>query len=202
MHAKACRVGIYYYTSLSLRAPETQPRWSQSKPGQSKCGAIANEFCHCGLDSRLGGCWKVGQSAFNDYICRHFSKASILMLKEPSGVLAQDGKHPDGYTLISWDAGKCLARDVTIPDTLAEGYTNLTSLERGSAATRVSDEKLEKYDNALSSMEFFPVCVEVLGPMDKATSTFFKDICNLISGRSGDKKKFFFAMSHMSCMLQ
>ncbi|ESN99383.1 hypothetical protein HELRODRAFT_162930 [Helobdella robusta] len=39
---------------------------------------------------------------------------------EPSGISVQDGKRPDGCTLTSWRAGKCLAWDVTIPGTLAE----------------------------------------------------------------------------------
>ncbi|ESN98642.1 hypothetical protein HELRODRAFT_162081 [Helobdella robusta] len=65
-------------------------------------------------------------------------------------------------------------------------YVQLTSKESGLAATRASDEKIKKYDGALPSMEFLPICIEVLGPMDRNTSGFFNRICKNISIRSGD----------------
>ncbi|ESO11697.1 hypothetical protein HELRODRAFT_166712 [Helobdella robusta] len=89
---------------------------------------------------------------------------------EPSGIAAHEGKRPDGCTLIPWRAGRCLAWDVTVPGTFAERYVQLTSKESGLAATRASDEKIKKYDRALPSMEFLPICIEVLCPMDRNTS--------------------------------
>ncbi|ESN90015.1 hypothetical protein HELRODRAFT_182918 [Helobdella robusta] len=127
--------------------------------------------------------------------------ALIPVLKEPSGISALDGKRPDGCTLVPWRAGRCLAWDVTVPGTLAERYVHLTSKESGLAATRASDEKFKKYEGALPSMDFLPVCIEVLGPMDNNTSIFFKKICKMISGRSGDSRELFFAMNHISCLL-
>ncbi|ESO07150.1 hypothetical protein HELRODRAFT_170457 [Helobdella robusta] len=78
-------------------------------------------------------------------------------------------RRPDGCTLIPWRAGRCLAWDVTVPGTLAERYVNLTSKECGLAAARAADEKMKKYGNALPSMEFLPICIEVLGPIDPNT---------------------------------
>ncbi|ESN95675.1 hypothetical protein HELRODRAFT_179146 [Helobdella robusta] len=123
-------------------------------------------------------------------------------IREPSGIAAHDGKRPDGCTLIPWRAGRCLAWDVTVPGTFAERYVQLTSKESGLAATRASDEKIKKYDGALPSMEFLPICIEVLGPMDRNTSGFFKRICKNISIRSGDSREYFFAMNNISCILQ
>ena len=37
---------------------------------------------------------------------------------EPSGLYRTDGKRPDGVTMISWEIGKQLVRDVTVVDTL------------------------------------------------------------------------------------
>ncbi|ESO08526.1 hypothetical protein HELRODRAFT_169387 [Helobdella robusta] len=91
---------------------------------------------------------------------------------------------PDGCTLIPWRAGRCLAWDVTVPGTLAERYVNLTSKECGLAAARAADEKMKKYGNALPSMEFLPICIEVLGPMDPNTLKFLKEIGKRISVRS------------------
>ncbi|ESN95380.1 hypothetical protein HELRODRAFT_179449 [Helobdella robusta] len=100
-----------------------------------------------------------------------FNPGSVL--KEPSGISAHDGRRPDECTLIPWRAGRCLAWDVTVPGTHAERYVNLTSKECGLVAARAADEKMKKYGNALPSMEFLPICMEVLGPMDPNTLKSF-----------------------------
>ncbi|ESN98597.1 hypothetical protein HELRODRAFT_162030 [Helobdella robusta] len=128
--------------------------------------------------------------------------SSICNVQEPSGISAHDGRRPDGCTLILWRAGRCLAWDVTVPGTLAERYVNLTSKECGLAAARAADEKMKKYGNALPSMEFLPICIEVLGPMDPNTLKFLKEIGKRISVRSGDSRELFFATNHISCLLQ
>ncbi|ESO11982.1 hypothetical protein HELRODRAFT_158363 [Helobdella robusta] len=92
--------------------------------------------------------------------------------------------------------------DVTVSGTLAERYVNLTSKECGLAAARAADEKMKKYGNALPSMEFLPICIEVLGLMDPNTLTFLKAIFKMISVRSGDSRELFFATNHISCLLQ
>ncbi|ESO07729.1 hypothetical protein HELRODRAFT_170273 [Helobdella robusta] len=121
---------------------------------------------------------------------------------EPSGIFAHDGRRPDGCTLIPWRAGRCLAWDVTVPGTLAERYVNLTSKECGLAVARAADEKMKNYGNALPSMEFLPICIEVLGPMDPNTLKFLKEKCKMISVRSGNSRELFFATNHISCLLQ
>ncbi|ESO09513.1 hypothetical protein HELRODRAFT_168505 [Helobdella robusta] len=121
------------------------------------------------------------------FATNHISCLLQRFLREPSGIAAHDGKRPDGCTLIPWRAGRCLAWDVTVPGTFAERYVQLTSKE---------------YDGALPSMEFLPICIEVLGPMDRNTSGFFNRICKNISIRSGDSREYFFAMNNISCILQ
>ncbi|ESO01059.1 hypothetical protein HELRODRAFT_175086 [Helobdella robusta] len=128
--------------------------------------------------------------------------SSICNVQEPSGISAHDGRRPDGCTLIPWRAGRCLAWDVTVLGTLAERFVNLTSKECGLAAAGAADEKMKKYGNALPSMKFLPICIEVLGPMDPNTLKFFKAICKMISVRSGDSRELFFATNQISCLLQ
>jgi hypothetical protein len=41
---------------------------------------------------------------------------------EPNGLSRDDGKRPDGMTLIPWIKGQPLIWDVTIVDTLADSY--------------------------------------------------------------------------------
>ena len=55
----------------------------------------------------------------NDIIWRAIKCAKIPTHKEPTELIMQNGKRPDGATLIPWSRGKALAWDVTIPDTYA-----------------------------------------------------------------------------------
>jgi len=53
----------------------------------------------------------------NDIIWRSLGSASIPATKEPSGLVMQDSKWPDGLILIPWQSGKSLVWDVTVVST-------------------------------------------------------------------------------------
>ena len=46
-----------------------------------------------------------------------FASAAIPATKESTGLTGDDGKHPDGMTLVSWQLGKPLTWDVTVAHT-------------------------------------------------------------------------------------
>ena len=76
----------------------------------------------------------------NDIIWRAIKRAKIPTHKEPTALIMQNGKRPDGVTLIPWSRGKALAWDVTIPDTYAASHLQSTALEAGRAAIHAGDE--------------------------------------------------------------
>jgi len=51
-----------------------------------------------------------------------FKRAAIPAVKEPAGLSRDNGKRPDGVTLLPWAKGKPLAWDVTVPDTYADSH--------------------------------------------------------------------------------
>ena len=57
----------------------------------------------------------VDHSQLNDILWRAFKTASVPAVKEPAGLSRDNGKRPDGATLLSWAKGKPLACDVTVP---------------------------------------------------------------------------------------
>jgi hypothetical protein len=59
--------------------------------------------------------------------------------------LRDDGKRPDGATLIPWS--QRLIWDVTCVDTLADSYIRKTSIIAGSAAEEANKRKHDKYQN-------------------------------------------------------
>ena len=88
--------------------------------------------CRCGSDVDAQGrhamdCKKVpGRVArhqvLNNIILRAINAAdvpAVNLVKEPSGLNRQNGKRPDGLSLIPWQSGKPLLWDVTLASTLA-----------------------------------------------------------------------------------
>ena len=90
----------------------------------------------------------------NDIVCRAIKRAQIPAVKEPTSLPQQDGKRPDGTTLLPWARGKPMAWDVTVPDTYAESHISNTAREAG--ANRASASKTAKYGVLSVSHIFFP----------------------------------------------
>jgi hypothetical protein len=66
----------------------------------------------------------------NSIISRSLTSTTL----EPNGLSRDDGKGPDGMTLVPWIKGQPLVWDVTIVDTLADSYVLKTSKVSGFAA--------------------------------------------------------------------
>ena len=71
-------------------------------------------------------------------------KAKFQAAKEPVGLTRSDGRRPDGVTMIPWSHGRCLAWDVTVPDTLAASHLDRTSITTGAAAEQAAFLKTSK----------------------------------------------------------
>jgi len=63
----------------------------------------------------------------NDIIWHAFNATDVPAIKESSGLNRQDGKRPDGLTLIPWQGRKPLIWDVTVASMLAAPYTDIAA---------------------------------------------------------------------------
>src|SRR5207245_10370436 len=90
-------------------------------------------------------------------------RAESLGGMEPPGLVPNDGKRPDGVTLIPWTSGRFVVWDFTCPDTLALSHISQTSTAAGSATGRAEERKRVKYSGLDSSYEFKPVAIETVG---------------------------------------
>ena len=63
----------------------------------------------------------------NKIFSNAFSSAGFPCMLQPPGISRDDGKRPDGVTLIPWSHGKSLLWDVTVRDTLAPSYISESS---------------------------------------------------------------------------
>jgi len=100
-----------------------------------RCKACEPHTCPCGkaVDARgRHGLWcrrtRSGprhqrHHQMNDVVWRAIKRAHTPAAKEPVSLMQQDGKRPDGTTLLPWTRGKPMAWDVTVPDTSTPSLT-------------------------------------------------------------------------------
>ena len=91
------------------------------------------------------------------------NRAQIPSVKEPVGLLRQDGKRPDGTTILSWSRGKPLAWDVTVPDTYTDAHVSNTAMKTGATASLAATNKTNKYSRLSATHIFTPVAIETAG---------------------------------------
>ncbi|HEY0222586.1 MAG TPA: hypothetical protein VGC17_07345, partial [Lactovum miscens] len=93
------------------------------------------------------------------------SSARIPHVLEPPGLSRDDGKRPDGMTLIPWSNGKAIIWDVTVGNTLATSYLTSSSKTVGSVAEAAERRKHNHYMNLKNDYHFTPLAFETLGSM-------------------------------------
>ena len=95
------------------------------------------------------GCWTV-----NHVICYRQQTSTANNVKETNYTNNNNNnnnsKHPDGSTLIPWHAGKAMAWDVTLVNTLAESYSTVTA-SPGRAAEHAAARKTSRYSSLPAS---------------------------------------------------
>jgi len=63
-------------------------------------------------------------------------------MKEPHGLVRDDGKRPDGLTLLPWNSGRSATWDVTVVDTLlGNAYLQQSAITSASAAETAAARK-------------------------------------------------------------
>jgi len=65
----------------------------------------------------------------------------VPAVKEPQGLSQDDGKRPDGLTLVPWQSGRSAMWDVMVVHTLAASYVSQSAAQAASAATAASERK-------------------------------------------------------------
>ena len=85
---------------------------------------------------------------------------------EPTGLSREDGKRPDGMTLIPWQGGNNVTWDVTVTHTITDSYLHLSAACAGSAAIEAASRKEIKYAAFDHSYTFIPLAFETYGPIN------------------------------------
>ena len=132
-------------------------------PHQCICGVTVESNGHHGLACKKQSGRRSRHDQVNDLIKRALVQGKIPAVTEPSGLSRNDGKRPDGLSLISWKSGKCLIWDFTVADTLCKSYINQTVISAGAAADTRETQKISKYSSLTENYLFVPIGVETFG---------------------------------------
>jgi hypothetical protein len=138
----------------------------------------------------------------NDIIWRAITRADMPAAKEPVGLIRQDGKRPDGVTLIPWARGKPMAWDVTIPDTFAESHLLETSITPGAAANQAATNKITKYAELSHTHIFFPVAIETAGAWHPTAVELIQEIGRRMTIVTEDPRETSYLFQRLSIALQ
>jgi hypothetical protein len=78
------------------------------------CNLYIPHICQCN--------GKVDEIGIHGLSCSKSNSIHVNSTLEPNGLSRDDGKRPDGMTLVPWIKGQPLVWNVTIVDTLADNY--------------------------------------------------------------------------------
>ena len=128
-------------------------------------------------------------------------RAKITTAKEPPGLLRSE-KRPDGVTLIPWKQGKCLAWDVTMPDTYVQSHLPITATTAGHAADKLAVSKTQKYQSILQTHLFTPIAIETAGVWNSQAREFIKELGKRITTVTGEVRQTSYIFQQISVAIQ
>jgi len=139
----------------------------------------------------------------NDILWQAINRAQIPAVKEPVRPvsLIQDGKRPDGVTLLPWARGKPLAWDIIVPDTYAESHLQDTACRPGAAGERAAN-KSSMYCDLAGTHLFFPVAIETAGTWNQMAVELVQEIGRRITLVTQDSRETVFLFQRLSIALQ
>lgn len=166
------------------------------------CGGTVEHNGLHGLVCRQSAGRHSRHNAVNEVIQRGFSQAGILSDREPVGLVAADGKRPDGVTLVPWSKGRSLAWDATCPDTFAASHISSTSQLAGAAANTAESSKKLKYNGLPQNVDFVPIGIETSGSWGEEGLNFVKQLGRRIATVTKDPRSGTFLLQRISLAIQ
>ena len=154
-------------------------------------------MCHCGE--------RVDARGLHGLACRKNAgrqqRHNIPSKKEPLGLTREDGKRPDGVTLIPWSCGRCLTWDVSVSDTFSTSHLAITSSEAGEAANRAAAAKRKKYATVTQIHDFIAVALESNGAWSTEGLDFVLELRRRLTDTILDKLEASYLFQRLSVAL-
>lgn len=166
------------------------------------CGAQMDPRGSHSLACRKSAGRQSRHATVNEVVYKAFVRAGIPAVKEPVGLIPASSLRPDGATIIPWKAGRCLAWDVTCPDTVASSYVTSCAATAGAAAEHAASLKSNKYQQLTTSHTFAPLVFETFGPLSADTLTILTSLGGKIISKTGDPRERTYLFQQLSMAVQ
>ena len=171
-------------------------------PYNCVCGASVDGTATHGLDCRRSGGRHVRHFAVNSIIQRALHASGVPSQLEPSGLSRDDGKRPDGATIVPFNKGQCLVWDFTCVNTVAASHIKSAASRAGAPCEAAEEKKHKKYSALSRIYNFTPVAVETLGPWGPEASTFVSELGRRLYMTTGDPRTTAFLRQRISLAVQ
>ena len=152
------------------------------------CGSKVDVFGTHGLCCRRSGGCIPRHAAVNETIRRALVSGGVPAVLEPVSVCRNDGKRPDGMSLIPWSQGLPLLWDFTCSDTLAPFNLPTSASGASRLASSAESANSRKYSSLIPSFHFSPLCVETLGAWGSCAHLLARRIGSRVMEQSGDNR--------------
>lgn len=175
---------------------------SRTEPHLCHCGIEVDRLGHHGLSCRRSAGRFSRHAALNDVIRRALTTVNVPAILEPNGISRDDGKRPDGMTLIPWSRGRPLVWDATCVDTLAPSHVVNTARAAGAAAEAAESIKRRKYISLGEGYIFVPFGVETMGPWGPQARLLVKELSKRLTDLTRDQKAGTYLSQRISLAIQ
>lgn len=172
------------------------------EPHICSCGANVDYLGLHGLSCVRSAGRRMRHNHINDIIKRTLTTISVPARLEPTGLYRDDGKRPDGMSLIPWKRGRALVWDATCADTFAQTHLPKTSQKAGSAAQAAEAGKNSKYEQLKIDYCFLPFAVETVGPWGAEARLFTAELKPLLKNATGDPRSIQYFVQRISLAIQ
>ena len=166
------------------------------------CGKPVQGNATHGLDCRKSSGRHARHSAVNNIIQRALSAAGVPSHLEPTGLSRDDGKRPDGATIVPWSQGQCSVWDFTCVNTVAASHIDSAASRDGAPSESAENKKRSKYSSLGNNYQFNPVAIETMGPWGPNAEDFICEIGKRLSNVTGDPRSTAFLRQRISMAVQ
>lgn len=173
------------------------------RPHKCICGEQANTDGRHSLSCTKSQGRFPRHTEMNDITARPFRSINIPAKLEPTGLYRDDGKRPDGMTLIPWARGQSLVWDATCVETFANSYLKQTSTRAGSAADQAVRRKHNLHQKIKGqNYKFVALAVETMGSWSTKAKQFLQYLGKRLEKISGDPRSGQFLFQRISWAIQ
>lgn len=172
------------------------------EPHVCACGEPVDARARHGLSCARSAGRGPRHASINDTFARALRSAGLPCIREPPGLLRDDGRRPDGMSLVPFEKGQALVWDGTVSDSLAPSIVGHGATRPGHAAMLAEQTKLRKYSALQHSYAFAPLAFETLGGPGPLTQQLLHKVCDLLVASTGDKRAGTFFTQRLSLDVQ